>query len=267
VCWCLALALGGGAQAQRAAPRPQDDPGWLVKRYFVDKDFPDQADYLTGEMAAQDIGRTVGAMVPQGFRVTYRRLQLVGDRTVFAVLVTGMGQYTDSYVYLQRDSGGWKLAAVRTLTLPSQFKNALRVLRQQQSLADSVQQTFANMQLLAASDASLKRYFLEHRQAFETLVEAFVAQQVPGVAVSPAGRPMPGQSDGPVTRRLATLHLTSVYREPAIPGCAFLVVASLQSSAVGYIRAGAGCRVPAMAPDHFIYVEQIAPGWYLYKTS
>lgn len=248
-------------------PPPANDPAWLVKRYFVDHAFPGEGAYLVGEMAAQDVGRSVGSLLPPGFRASYRRLMNDGTRAVYAVLVVGQGQFTDSYAYLEKDSTGWKIAAVRALKLPREFLNALRVLRQQHNLPDSVHATFLNMQLLAAPDTSLKLIFLEHKQAFETLVSEYRAQGEDGVSVSPSGRPTSSRTFGPVERRLASLHLTSVYRERTLPGCVFVVIGNEGTSAVGYLYDAGGCHVPEMSPDHFIYVERIAPRWWVYKTS
>ena len=36
---------------------------------------------------------------------------------------------------------------------------------------------------------------------------------------------------------------------------------------VGYIYAPAGCTPPPLSPGEYIYVEAVAPGWYLYKTT
>ncbi|HEY2825058.1 MAG TPA: hypothetical protein VGI83_05890, partial [Gemmatimonadales bacterium] len=156
----LALVLGlPVALAAQAAPRPAPDASWLVKRYFVDRAFPDEAAYLTGEMVAQDVGRPVGSLLPAGFKVTYRPLLNDGLKAVYAVKVVGQGQSTDSYAYLQKDSLGWKLAAVRSLNLPREFMNALRVLYQQHSLPDTTQESFYNMQLLAAPDTMLHQVF------------------------------------------------------------------------------------------------------------
>jgi len=266
---CTLLSLGApvALRAQEATPKPAPDPAWLVKRYFVDRAFPGQSAYLAGEMAEQDIGRTVGSMLPAGFGVTYRRIMGDSAKAVYAVMVVGQGQITDSYAYLQKDSLGWKLAAVRSLKLTRDFTNAIRVLRQQQNLPDTTRMTFLNMQLLAAPDTALRKILRERRQSFETLVSAYHAQRADTVAVSPAGLPLPGTEWGPVQRRLATLHLTSIYREPRLPGCTFIVIGAQGYSAAGYIHDDGGCHPPPISPDHFIYVEKIVPGWWVYKTS
>jgi hypothetical protein len=36
---------------------------------------------------------------------------------------------------------------------------------------------------------------------------------------------------------------------------------------VGFLHATPGCTMPEMSPAPFIYLELVAPGWYLYKTT
>jgi len=263
----FALALTSPARAQSGVPQGAADPGWLVKRYFVDRAFPDEASYLVGEMAAQDIGRTVGSMLPPGFKFTFRRLMLDGDRTVYTVQVVGQGQINDSYAFLQKDSLGWRLAAVRSLKLTRDFTNALIVLRQQHNLPDSTRESFLNMQLLAAPDTVLRSIIRDRRQTFGSLISEYRAQGDAEVTVLPSGRPAPGSNWGAVGRRLASLHLQRIYRLPAFPGCTFVEIGRYERSTAGYIHDDGGCHPPAISPDLFIYVERVVADWWAYKTS
>jgi hypothetical protein len=49
-------------------------------------------------------------------------------------------------------------------------------------------------------------------------------------------------------------------------GAIALIVGGDGENQVGFLRAGAGAKVPKMSPKSFIYVEPIADGWYLFKT-
>ena len=50
-------------------------------------------------------------------------------------------------------------------------------------------------------------------------------------------------------------------------GCIELNIGGIIDNSVGYLYVPPGVKPPTMTPDEFIHIEQIADGWYIYKTT
>jgi hypothetical protein len=240
----LVALLGATAPASAQQPAAGSAP-WVVQRYFVDHAFPHRAAYLTSELAEHPEAPSVGSGLPVGAHAAYRVLTMDSTHAVYAVTLSDSTHSEDLYAFLYPAGPHWQLGEIRALALPGLFYRLLDSLRKTPVLPDSMRNAYDEMQLTVASDSALKSYFTAHRAALEQLARA--------------GSGEPDHGPGVIARRLPA--------DSEHPGCVFLVIGGMTDNSVGYLFAPPACTVPAMSPGEFIYVDQLAPHWYLYKTT
>jgi hypothetical protein len=277
----LGLAAGAAAlpTASTAAPAV-GSPEWIVDSFFKQKEFPDLARYATGEFAElYKSSPTLGSIVPAAVTVSSRVLERDAVHAIFNVSMTDSNVTKEWYAYLRNDGGAFKLEAIRTLTLGARFFETL-VAAEKAALAGRLNelgvQELDRSHLTIASDAELKAHFTGQQPLFEALAKEFAGLTAIDVVnfdgrVSPPGSI---EAAGVTIERVSGLaqQLRSLTLGAAIrkyrdcEGCIVLVIGGDGENQVGYIHAGPGAKVPKMSPQSFIYVEPIAPGWYVFKT-
>jgi hypothetical protein len=272
----LLLALPCACEAQRAqapaSPGPAS-PAWVVEQFYARRTFPELARHITGEYAANYAdAATMGARLPPSVVVTSRPLLAEGDRAVFATALRDPAHAEDWYTYLRRENGVWKIEAVRTLALPPfiyMLLDSLDAERARGPLPDSLVSLAETIRLSTRPDSALKMYLAEHESALLALasrfeaVRALTAITVDGTATGSAA----AAERRELTAGLRALRLTALSRRPQVPGCIFLTIDGVTDNEVGFIHAPPGCTPPPLSPHEYIYVERVAPGWYLYKTT
>jgi hypothetical protein len=67
-------------------------------------------------------------------------------------------------------------------------------------------------------------------------------------------------------RMLAKLGLSAIFRDKNFPGCIFLLINSFQSIGAGFIYAGESAKLPEISANDLIYLEEIIPGWFVFRT-
>ena len=60
--------------------------------------------------------------------------------------------------------------------------------------------------------------------------------------------------------------MSTVFRNPANPGCTFVRIGGEGRRQVGAFRADSGCRIPPMSPAGLVYTEHVHGGWYAYRA-
>jgi hypothetical protein len=281
------IALPGSALSH---PSSQDQPKCaearvsplrLLESFYDRAGFPEHADSYTGEMLEHyRDAPTLGSLLPDEARVQHRPVLVSCERAIYATTISTDAGGEDWYVYLAWEGGGWKIEAVRKLALPGIFSIALgslvaapdavdqrAALLGEQAPQVSGAEMLANMRLVASTDAALKAYFAQHQDELLQLVSDF--EQRPSLTlVTSDGRTRPeGGESGAMAAQIRQLHLNAVYRNPAQPGCAFVSIGGVLDNEVGYLYAPPGCAVPEMSPNHYILIEPIATGWFLFKTT
>ena len=280
----LLLAAPGFASAAppaAATPAPAvGSPEWIVDRFFKEKEFPDLARYSTGEFAELYQGSpTLGSIVPAAVTVSTRVLERDAAHAIFNVSMTDSSLTKDWYAYLRNEGGAFKLEAIRTLTLGARFFENL-VATEKDAIAGRLNelglQELERSHLMIASDAELKGHFTAQQPLFDALEREFAAlpaidvvnfdgRIAPPGAIAAAGITV--ERVAGLAQQLRSLKLGAAIRKYRdCKGCVVLVIGSDGENQVGYIRAGPDAKVPKMSPQSFIYVEPIAPGWYLFKT-
>jgi hypothetical protein len=270
----LALA-GPSAAAESPAAPAVGTPEWIVDRFFKQKEFPELSRYATGEFAElYKKSPTLGSIVPSGVTVSTRVLERDAQHIVYGVSMTDSNVTKEWYAYLRLEGGAFKLEAIRTLTLGPRFFETL-VAAEKAALAGRLNglgvQELDRSHLTIASDAELKNHFVAQRPLFEALVKDFAALAAVDVVnfdgkSAPDGKATPEQVSG-LAQQLRALTLGAAIRKYRdAEGAIALIVGGDGENQVGFLRAGAGAKVPKMSPKSFIYVEPIADGWYLFKT-
>jgi hypothetical protein len=274
----LHLLVGAttAAFAQTASSRAEErrSAEWVVDAFYAHPSFPERASHITGEFKANYADApTMGSLIPRGVRVSSRALLQDTDRAVFATSLSGAARDQDWYTYLRREQGTWKIEAVRTLSFPRAHYvliDSMEARRVHGRLVDSVVPTLETMQLAVRSDSALKRYLLDHQSALRELVRRFGADRI--VAISADGNVAPTGVIQEAERRsfasaLRGLRLGAMMRDQRSPACVFVKIGGVIDNDVGYIYAPDGCVRPPLSPKEFIYVEEVAPHWLVYKTT
>ncbi len=250
-------------------------PEWIVDRFFAQKEFPELAVYSTGEFAElYKDSPTLGSILPPSVTVRTRVLERETDSAIYGVTITDGNLTKEWYAYLRSDAGVFKLEAIRTLALSARFVETLLAAEKSAvagKLAEPGWQELERFHLIIASDAELKSRFLAQQALFEALEREFVAlPSLEAVSLDGDVAPVGGAKEEQIVAlvgELRALRLGAAIRKfRDCEGCVILKIGGDGENQVGYLYAPAGARVPKMSPRSFIYLEPIAPGWYLFKT-
>ena len=267
---------------------------WVVERFFDRDGFPERAKYYTGEMSPTARQPTIGAGLPDGVGLSHRLVVVNCPRAAYATTLSVDTRGGDWYLYLLHQDGTWKIEAVRTLFLPGFFHSLLEYLVANRDRLDEVDREsaaalaaartalpnvagleeeiepaadmLARMLLAVSTDAQLRQYFIDNEEAFRRLA-AEVGRYPSLRQVTNSGRMEPKvEAARPLVGQMRQLGIR-VITPAARPGCTFFGIAGVADNEVGYLYAAPGCTVPEISPGPFIYVEQVAPDWFLYKTT
>ena len=222
-------------------------PEWLVDMFFAKSSFPDKANYFSGEMLNEVSEQTIGEELKGKGEISFHQIKATNDENVFAVEVKLEDKVIDFYCFLQKQNDVWKIFAVRRFILPDFVFQVADSLSQLPSLADS--SLYLSLKLFIRNDAQLKDYFVTNSDAFNKLLNYFKQDN---------------KSEG--DRMLAKLGLTAIFRDENFPGCIFLLINSFQSIGAGFIYAGDSAKLPEISVNDLIYLEEIIPGWFVFRS-
>jgi hypothetical protein len=268
----LTAACGSAGQRSAAGP-PAESANWVVEQFYARPAFPEKAAHLGGEFefaAHYAQASTMGEQLPPSVRVVSRALMRGDTRAVFATTLRDSAEAQDWYTYLAREGGVWKITAVRTLALPPFVRTLRNDLRAMRPRPDSLDARLRNLELTMQSDSALRAYFAARRDAFDALAAAFGQLSTLRIVRSD-GTAEPGASPAEaraVVAQLRALDLNAISRAAGpSDACVRVSVGGILDNDVGFLRVGPGCPVPPMTPQEYIYVEPVAPGWVIYKTT
>lgn len=166
------------------------------------------------------------------------------------------GDPVDLYFYLEAAQDGWRVSAMRTLALPPFVYMMIDELEAQPSRSTEEAAMLANLRLVTRPDAELHRWFGENRSAIDALAEAY--ERLP-----PGSGAVREDSDAApeVSAALNALHLTQITAEE---GRLVVLIGGFMDNSVGLIRTA---TPPRISPTEYIWVEPLAGGWFLFKTT
>lgn len=230
-----------------------------MKRFFGQPEFEEKKGFYIGEMATTYSDAPTMGFYTKGAAVVYRELASDQNQIVYAIDYRKDGETSNWYAYLRPDGDQWKLSAVRSLVLPGVFYMALEQAKAKPNLSPSEQWEIEIMELTAASDSQLKQHLRDNEAALKALTNIAFDDQ----ALIQASNEEPKTA----AARLYELHLS--YAEPysKIHGAIQFTIGGMRDDKVGYLFIPEGKEPPPMDPSNFIYIEEVLPNWYLFKTT
>lgn len=271
----LSCALVSMASAQRKAPATLAEARTItaiVHRFYGDSIVPDRGSILTARYAAMlDTTPTPGAITPRGTRLVIREIARDSAHAVYETESGPENRFADWYTYLVRDGGKWKIDNVRIFELPPTHYLILDSLEAKKNLADTLAWMRDRMKLSASSNAALKAYFAAHRVAILKLASDFESHTTMS-ALDETGETFPANvleaSDKQsLTAALHALDLGSALRNLSALQCVRYKIGGAGQATVGYMHFRTTCPMPTMGTDDVVYMERLAPDWYLYRTG
>jgi hypothetical protein len=226
---------------------------------------------LTGEASSRWTLPSIGPMP----RVPDRIVRIDESRAAARVVNREGDRETDLYLYLTKDQY-WRISAMRAMATTGILEMIVAESENRKDMPEGEKEMVANARLTLQSDARLARWFGENREGLESLVRAFRATVPEGVRLVRYD-PDLGET-GPATDAkgrfardypevvgiLRELNLNAVsVREN---GDLEVNIGGLVDNGVGFIHSPSNSP-PPIDPEDCIWVERVADGWYLYRTT
>ena len=165
----------------------------------------------------------------------------------------------DMYFYLAFD-GTWKIAAMRRLALTGMVEDMYNALKAKKPLTSEEQETLANVELVLAPDKVLKEWFIQNRKSLEELGQLIRSKNgSKSLSIGVNDKKFPA-----VTQSLKRLHLSGISIEA--DGNIEMVIGGMLDNNVGFILSPSK-KPPRISPSSYIWVEEVANTWYLFRTT
>jgi hypothetical protein len=191
---------------------------------------------LAGEL--DDIDRPGEGILPPADKVLR-----ISDTESVARVPAREGSHPDLYFYLDRESDGWTVTAIRTLSLTGLFQEMRRTLRQMPTRSPVEEASLRNAELILSDDRTLLAWAAEHSVLLDR------------------ARADPRSPD--VAREFEAAGGNQVRTDD---GLIILSVGGIMDNEVGFLFAPEG-RLPAISLTDYIWIEPAGRGWYLFKTT
>ena len=160
----------------------------------------------------------------------------------------------DIYFTLNREGPHWKVGALRALALTGMVEGARDELKSKKNLTAQERDELANFNLLLSLDADLKRHFTTNQSAFEQLARLTNQTKLSAGA----------QKQLKDWQR--QLHLAQSTPRPDAKGVREFIIGGITDNLVGYGYSKSGA-LPPISTEDYIWVERLAPHWYLFRTT
>jgi hypothetical protein len=180
------------------------------------------------------------------------------DEVQAVARVPAHGEWPDLYFFLDRGAdGSWRATALRALALPPFIRMIHDALRPQESEGDEAFM-LANVELAMRPDRALREWFFNHRARLDNIIVLAQASE-PGTS---AERPLSAPG---VVAQLRALHLLGGSVHP--DGTLRIVIGGVQDDSVGMLHVPDRRAPPPMSRHDLIWIEPLAGGWFLYRTT
>jgi hypothetical protein len=223
-------------------------PEWLVDMFFSKSSFPDKANYLTGELIEESNEKTVGEELNGKAKVSFHQIKATNSTCVFAVEVQTESKTIDFYAYLISEENKWKIIAVRRFLLPAFIYTVRDSLISLDVLSASDSVFLLSLKLFTASDRDLKNFLQANLGKFEELNSLFVNNEKDKADIT-----------------LASVGCNAVYIDKTYPGCTFIQILSFENMETGFIKTADSNQLPEISFEDFIYIEEVVPGWFVFR--
>ena len=224
-------------------------PEWLVDMFFCKNSFPDKVKYFSGEMLNEVNEQTIGEELNGKGDISFHQITASNNEIVFAVEVTQNQKVIDFYSYLLNENNTWKIYAIRRFLLPSFIYTVRDSLANLSSLSPGDSTFFLSVQLFTASDNELKNFFKANQNNFQNLIYSFT-----------------NNNREEADKILSSIGCNAIYTDKKYPGCVFIQNLEFENMAVGFIQAAESKLLPEISVQEYIYIEEVSPGWFVFRT-
>ncbi len=224
-------------------------PEWLVDMFFNKSSFPDKANYLSGEMLSEINEPTIGEELNGEAKVSFRQIRATNSNCVFAVEVKTDKKTIDFYSYLVNDNNNWKITAVRRFLMPSFIYTVRDSLSNLNTLSSSDSSFYLSIKLFTMTDLELKNYLTTNLNKFQELISLFINNEKDKADIA-----------------LASAGCNAIYTDKKYPGCVFIQILTFENMEAGFIQAADEVLLPQILYQDYIYIEEVIPGWYVFRT-
>jgi hypothetical protein len=187
-------------------------------------------------------------------------IQLLGPgRAAARIVFSDDDRRTDCYFYLVREES-WKVQAMRSMALTGLLHKVLEELETSSDRPEDADSIRDNIVLTLSTDAELRAWFGRNRPSLERLVAAAQPELEPGARGI-------ADDDGVhagIEAMLRGLNLQSISLSRT--GNVEIVIGGVVDNTVGFLFAPAD-EPPGIDPTSYIWVEKLADGWYLFRTT
>lgn len=224
-------------------------PEWLVDMFFNQNEFPDKANYFSGEMLNETNQPTIGEELKGQAEISFHQIKSENDEIVFAVEIKQDEKIIDFYCYQITQNNAWKIFAIRRFLLPDFIYTVRDSLSKLSSLSSSDSTFYLSLKLFTMTDDDLKNYLKTNLNNFQKLVNYFNSN-----------------IGDEVDKSLAVVGCNAIYSDKKYPGCVFIQILTFENMEVGFIQAADALLLPEISVGKFIYIEEVSNGWFLYRV-
>jgi len=243
--FCLIIFLTGQSQSQQFT---SGSPEWLVDMFFNQSEFPDKANYFSGEMENDVNEPTIGEELGEDGDALFHQIYSANDRIVFAVELEQDDNIIDFYCYVLKQGDEWKINSIRRFLLPEFIYTVYDSLLKLKSLSSEDSTFYLSLKLFTMNDAGLKNYLENNLNKFQELISFFVSKQ---------GEQM--------DKSLASLGCNAIYVDTKYSGCAFIQILIFENMESGFIFTDESATLPIISELDFVYIEKVVQGWYIFR--
>ena len=227
---------------------PQGSPEWLVQQFFKSEKFPDKDKYFAGEMKEEINFPTIGEELKGKGEIYFYVFSSSEKQRAFAVNIKTDSTSLDFYCFLSGSTDGWKIEAVRRFLFPKFIYIAADSLQNLSRLSTADSSMLRFLIMMTASDEHLKKYLKDNADKFKELLLLFGENKKESVS-----------------QLIDELVLNGIFKDKNFPGCVFIQIAEMESREVGYFYRSDEAVIPRVSHENFIYIEEVLPGWFLYR--
>jgi hypothetical protein len=187
------------------------------------------------------------------------KIVLLDDQTAVGRIQTYAqdNRVVDLYFYLKLQDS-WKVSAVRALALTGILEGAYRYLKSKPSLTAEEKDELGNYELLLASDESLRQWFAKNTAGMNKLYE--MSRGLKTGYLYEQNDPKYAE----IKAQLKSLHLGGV--EVDTDGTVEFIIGGVTDNTVGFLYSPTN-QPPKISPDSYIWIEEIAPKWFIFRTT
>jgi hypothetical protein len=223
-------------------------PEWLVDMFFNQSEFPDKANYFSGEMLNEQDQPTIGEELKGEGEISFHQIKAKVNKIVFAVEVKHDQKVIDFYCYLIKQDNTWKIFAIRRFLLPDFIYTVRDSLSELSYLSSNDSSFYLSIKLFTMTNNDLKNYLKTNLNKFQELVNYFNSNM-----------------GDEVDKGLISVGCNAIYGDKKYPGCVFIQILTFENMEVGFIQADDLVLVPEISVTEFIYIEEVSPGWFIYR--